>query len=372
MALPRHAGPPGDENRYWVTALIPAYNSADCIGATIQNMRGQTRPPDRIIVVANNCTDNTADIARNCGAVVVEMQHNIHKKAGALNHALQRILPSMTDRDILLIQDDDTTTGPDFIRQGMIRLTATRNRAHAVGPVFYGRDGAGVLGTVQRNEYIRFADSALARKGRDVIVLSGTAAMFRADTLQAVSEAMTSGRFDGEGYVYNIHSQTEDHYLTLVLHKLGFRTMAPPECRVVTDVMETPKALWRQRIRWQHGTIDDLRSFGWCPETRAAIIRQTMTALLIVFTFIYPFFLGNAVTVFGWGAINPLRYPAWTACAAFVIFERVWSVRTGGWRSMAVAATIIPEWLYDMFRQAIFLTALAKSIRGRATIWHHT
>lgn len=369
---PRHGGPPAEETRYRVTALIPAYNSADCIADTIANLRGQTRPPDRIIVVPNNCTDGTADVARACGAIVIEMRDNKYKKAGALNFGLEKILPNMGPNDLLLMQDDDTTMERDFIRQAMIRLTARRNRAHAVGPVFYGRPGGGILGAVQRNEYIRFADSALARKGRDVIVLSGTAAMFRADTLQAVAEAMTSGRFDGEGYVYNIHSQTEDHYLTLVLHKLGFRTMAPPECRVVTDVMETPRALWRQRIRWQHGTVDDLRSFGWCAETRPAILRQAATALLIVFTFIYPFFLGHAVSVFGWGAINPMRYPVWTFCAAFVVFERIWSVRTGGWRSMLIAALIIPEWLYDTFRQAIFLTALGKSIRGQVGIWHHT
>lgn len=382
--MPTHARPPqpltGSPPRYRVTALIPACNSADCIAATIVNLwHYQTRRPDRIIVVANNCADDTVKVVQQTAETlgtqaihVIDFPNNPHKKAGALNHALEMILPHMGARDLLLIQDDDTIPDADFVENGMRRLAATRNRADAVGPVFYGCKGGGLLGLLQRNEYIRFADTAAARKGKDVIVLSGTAAMFRADTLQAVSLAMRNGRFDGEGYVYNIHSQTEDHYLTMVMHTMGFRTMAPPECRVVTDVMRTLKALWHQRIRWQHGTVDDLRSFGWTSVTREAILRQTATALLIVFTLLYPAWLGMQMYQHGPGVINPTRHWFWFAVAAFVVMERITSVRDGGWRSMLVAALIVPEWLYDTFRQVVFVTALYKSIKGGATRWHHT
>lgn len=381
--MPTHARPqphPDTPARYRITALIPAYNSADCIQRTVTNLWcAQTRRPDRIIVVANNCTDDTAELVRKTAANlgtqaihVIEFPDNPHKKSGALNFALEKILPSMDTGDLLLVQDDDTIPDPEFIEHAMRRLAATRNRADAVGPVFYGRPGGGLLGLLQRNEYIRFADTAAARKGKDVIVLSGTAAMFRADALQAVSRAMRNGRFDGEGYLYNIHSQTEDHYLTMVLHTMGFRTVAPPECRVVTDVMTSVKALWHQRIRWQHGTIDDLRSFGWTAVTREAIVRQAATALLIIFTLLYPAWLAMQMYQHGPGVINPARNWFWFALAAFVILERVTSVRDGGWRSMLVAALIIPEWLYDTFRQVVFVTALYKSIKGGVTRWVHT
>lgn len=372
----QHARSPGEANtspsRHWVTAVLPAYNSEDCIATTIRSLRyNQTRPPDRIVVVANNCTDRTAQIAKQEGALVINMPNNPHKKAGALNYALERLLPGMDERHLLLIQDDDTISDEDFIRQAMIRLTRNRNRADAVGPVFYGREGGGLLGLLQRNEYIRFASTAAVRKG-NVIVLSGTAAMFRADSLQEVSKAMRNGKFDGEGYLYNIRSQTEDHYLTLVLHQMGFRTVAPPECHVVTDVMTTVKALWHQRIRWQHGTVDDLRSFGWCSITREAILRQAATALLIVFTLIYPFFLVAQIRQFGVSSVSPARNPIWAAIGLFVISERVISVRAGGWRSMLIAAALIPEWMYDTFRQIIFISALFKSIKGGVTRWVHT
>ncbi|MFC9284986.1 glycosyltransferase [Streptomyces collinus] len=55
-----------------VVALVPAHNEADRIGAALTALRAQTRPPERIVVVADNCTDATAGVARQAGAEVVE------------------------------------------------------------------------------------------------------------------------------------------------------------------------------------------------------------------------------------------------------------------------------------------------------------
>jgi hypothetical protein len=56
-----------------VVAVIPAWNEALCIADTIRALQHQTRPPHLIVVVANNCTDNTAASARAAGADVLEM-----------------------------------------------------------------------------------------------------------------------------------------------------------------------------------------------------------------------------------------------------------------------------------------------------------
>ena len=47
-----------------LTVLVPAYNEALTIAATLESLWGQTRPPDRVVVVADNCTDDTPGIAR--------------------------------------------------------------------------------------------------------------------------------------------------------------------------------------------------------------------------------------------------------------------------------------------------------------------
>lgn len=76
-----------------IVALLPAHNEAESIAATVCALRAQTRIPDEIIVICDNCTDATAEIASDHGATVWATSGNTHKKAGALNFALERVLP---------------------------------------------------------------------------------------------------------------------------------------------------------------------------------------------------------------------------------------------------------------------------------------
>src|SRR5436190_22026448 len=55
--------------------LIPAHNEAAGIGTTLQSLLPQLGPPDRILVVADNCEDCTATTARSYGVSVVERSH---------------------------------------------------------------------------------------------------------------------------------------------------------------------------------------------------------------------------------------------------------------------------------------------------------
>ena len=52
----------GPKNK--IVALLPAHNEAESIGTTLRALAAQTRVPDRIIVICDNCTDATAEIAR--------------------------------------------------------------------------------------------------------------------------------------------------------------------------------------------------------------------------------------------------------------------------------------------------------------------
>ena len=62
----------------------------------------QSRRPDRVVVAADNCSDRTAEIAREWGYEVFETTANEHKKAGALNQVLSLLLPEMGPTDVVL------------------------------------------------------------------------------------------------------------------------------------------------------------------------------------------------------------------------------------------------------------------------------
>jgi biofilm PGA synthesis N-glycosyltransferase PgaC len=79
--------------RVSVTALIPARNEEHHIVATLTSLRRQTVPPAAVWVIADNCTDATAEVARAAGADVYATVQNLHRKAGGLNQLLASCSP---------------------------------------------------------------------------------------------------------------------------------------------------------------------------------------------------------------------------------------------------------------------------------------
>lgn len=94
-----------------VAVLIPAHNEHDTIRWCIEGVQASDYPVERIIVVADACTDDTADIARSMGAVVYET--DLKDKAAAQNAALWDI---GEDIDVIVGFDGDTRPEPTCIR----------------------------------------------------------------------------------------------------------------------------------------------------------------------------------------------------------------------------------------------------------------
>src|SRR5437763_5916742 len=156
--------------------LIPAHNEQDGIGKTLQSLHEQSWRPSDVVVVADNCTDNTARIARGWGTRVVETVDNTAKKAGALNQALSRLLPALSDQDKILVMDADSTLNPQFIENALAAFAKGKTTG-AVSSTFFGEAGGGFVGFLQRMEYEQYAFEL--RRRRDTLVLSGTATIFR-------------------------------------------------------------------------------------------------------------------------------------------------------------------------------------------------
>lgn len=228
---------------------------------TLVALSQQIRRPDRVVVVADNCTDDTVPIARELGVEVFETVDNVHRKGGALNQALSRLLPQMSGADVVLVMDADTTLDPQFLEVAARELEADPELT-AVGGVFYGESGNGLVGQLQRNEYTRYSRQIKARHGR-VFVLTGTASMFRAEALMDVVAARDVFIPGEPGKVYDTAALTEDNELTLALKSLGATMKSPQECRVTTEIMPTWRNLWVQRQRWQRGALENLAAYGF-------------------------------------------------------------------------------------------------------------
>jgi poly-beta-1,6-N-acetyl-D-glucosamine synthase len=347
-----------------LVALVPAHNEEANLPAALASLRLQSIPPDEVIVVADNCTDGTADVARGLGATVFVTHDNRHKKAGALNHALHDVLPRMSDHDLVLVMDADSLLHLGFLEGARSQL-AGRSDLGGVGGTFTGGPGGGLLGTFQRNEYARYSRDVRRLKGK-ALVLTGTASVFRARVLREVQAARASGRLpdrSGARDVYDVHVLTEDNELSLALMHLGYRILAPKECTLVTEVMTTWGDLARQRLRWKRGALENIFDYGLTRVTAAYWGRQVMSALGVVATVLYL----SSLTI---GLVMGLQIH-WFWLAASVVFaaERVVTVQSRGWRQMLLAAPLVVEMVYDVFLQLVQARAFVQAARGSERKW---
>lgn len=355
----RYAGP------VTVTVLIPAHNEADRIAATLTSLHEQADGPDRIVVVADNCTDDTEDIARAHGAEVVRSVGNAHKKAGALNQALARILPDLDDNDCVMVMDADTVLDQGYLTTVRERMASDR-ALMAVGGLFYGEEGAGLLGQMQRNEYTRYSRDIRRRRGR-LYVLTGTASVFRSRALREVAAQRGRSLPGRHGDVYDTAALTEDNELTLALKSLGALMISPQECSVVTEVMPTWQALWAQRLRWQRGALENLGAYGVTPQTLRYWAQQLGIGYGVVALTSY-FAL---IVVMALSLDAPVVFPFWLTIGAIFMVERVVTVWRGGWRARILGALLLPELVYATVLNIVYVRGVVDILSGRRAQWTH-
>jgi cellulose synthase/poly-beta-1,6-N-acetylglucosamine synthase-like glycosyltransferase len=97
------------------TVLIPAHNEGAGILCTIQDVQAQLGPNDRILVVADNCTDDTAAIAQAAGAeVTVRADPARRGKGYALEFGVRHL--RLNPPDIVVIMDADCRLGGNALR----------------------------------------------------------------------------------------------------------------------------------------------------------------------------------------------------------------------------------------------------------------
>ncbi|MEV0675830.1 glycosyltransferase family 2 protein [Actinosynnema sp. NPDC050436] len=215
-----------------VSMVIPAHNEEASIADTIRSCRAQSYPIDQIIVVADNCSDRTAEIARAMGVVVLEGEGG--SKASAQNMALSRITS-----DAVVALDADATLSPraveqmmDTLRRGYAGTCPSALPADTSTPYSRYR----TLYHAIANGWVRPLQDVFSRQ----LVLSGMANCHLTEVLRTVGG-------------YPDDNITEDFNLTWTLHRLGHRVGFTPEAVVYTQEPTSLTELLSQMHRWTAG-----------------------------------------------------------------------------------------------------------------------
>ncbi|MER5786528.1 glycosyltransferase family 2 protein [Streptomyces mobaraensis] len=344
---------------------MPAHNEAQRVRSTILSLQQQTTPPKTITVVLDACTDDTEAVAVAAGARTMATINNRDKKSGALNQALDQVLPMLADNDKVLVVDADSVLAPLWIETALQVMSADSS-VGAVGGIFYGEERPGMLFQLQRNEYARYARD-VSRRGRGAWVLTGTSTLFRVSVLREIA-ASRGGLLPGDPDAY-YHRQavTEDMEIILACLRLGYKCVSPWRCATTTELMPTWGELWKQRLRWNHGALENIRCYGIDRTAVPYLVQQVWSLLCLTLAIAYPSLL-LASTAEGISFhVNPFL------CGVVVLslVERLVTVRRVGAKGVLLALALVPESCYGLFMLAVYCAGWRRFLLKRETGWHH-
>ncbi len=249
-----------------VDVLVPAHNEAAGISATLNTLLPQITAPDRLVVIADNCDDETAAIARTFGATVLERQEPVRRGKGyALDYGLRFI--ALNPPAVVVVIDADCVVHPGTIER-IARLATTTAR-----PV-----QATYLMQQPINPRPKDAVSALAFMVKNLVrprgldrlklpcLLTGTGMALPWSVIRKVPLATS-----------NI---VEDMQLGLDLAMAGHAPVFCSDAKVTGLLPQQKHAARSQRTRWEHGHLQTLLT--QFPQLLRASVQQKRFDLLAI------------------------------------------------------------------------------------------
>lgn len=229
------------EGRPQITVLVPAHNEAEAISGTIESILPQLTSDDRLMVIADNCSDETAQIARQYPITVIERTDRERRGKGyALDYGLKYI--ESNPPDVVVTVDADCLVEPNTV-DVLARLAHQQQRPvqstylmdYPANPTL--KDTISALAVRVKN-LVRPA--GLARLGLPSL-LTGSGMAFPWSVIRQVSLANSK--------------TTDDMQLSVDLALAGYPPLYCPQGKVRGRLMEQQYAA-SQRSRWEHGHIE--------------------------------------------------------------------------------------------------------------------
>ena len=338
--------------------LIPAHNEEASIGRALNALLGQTRVPDRIVVIADNCTDRTEQIARRYrGVTVMRTVGNTERKVGALN---QGWLRWQAGYDYIAGVDADTVVAKDCLQRLEEELSTTPRAGGVMARYTFDQQMgtsamARMLIRMQRLEFASWTADALRRK-RKTYVLGGQCTLFSASALRAVAERNRTRE------PWDTSTMVEDMQLTGDLQAMRYATNVSTTARAYAGPMVTVRSLWAQRRKWDEGMVRLLvgsmvnkwTATLWRSQlalfanglTRAAFL-FLLTAALMVHQYVWSW----------WWAVPP-------AVAAVLNLKLAWRVPNRTTGDLIAAVLLVPVEIYLVVRIACATASWANVLAG--------
>jgi cellulose synthase/poly-beta-1,6-N-acetylglucosamine synthase-like glycosyltransferase len=314
--------------------VVPAHDEAQGIARTVGSLLAMDYPRElyRVLVVADNCTDDTADRARAAGALVLPRYDPTRRGKGhALAHAFQHVLREGR-ADAVVVVDADTVVSPNLLRSFSARLACGASAVQAD----YGVSNPGASWRTCLMAVALSAVHTLRSVARERLGLSsglfGNGMCFLTSLLRAVP--------------HDAFSVVEDLEYGIALGDAGHRVHYAHEARVYGEMPGGERAGRTQRRRWEEGRRSMVRLHARRLLVRGLQERDPLALDLALDLLVPPLAtlavataLGLAASValsWGVGHVVPAGW-AWAGCALGLLGYglRAWQLSGTGLRGLA-------------------------------------
>jgi cellulose synthase/poly-beta-1,6-N-acetylglucosamine synthase-like glycosyltransferase len=300
-----------------VAALIPAHNEALVIGAALASLHAATPPPDVVLVVADHCSDLTAQVAEQNGAIVLRRDEGESGKGAALRWLFERFPPALAASSIVAVFDADSHVHPHFFAEvGRAFARGARAFQGFVQPV--GHETSIVATLAAYSELLsQLVDDAIRARLGWPVPLRGTGMAFGTEELREL--------------LPGLHTRTEDIELSLSLAGRGEHVEFLPQAIVYDAKPADLGAASRQRARWLQGQAQVWRGYG--PQIIRLLGRGPGAWWLLSALLLKPktFFVALKAAAFAVALALPLPGGLKALAGAIVLAELVYYV-AGLWR----------------------------------------
>ncbi|MBO3752214.1 glycosyltransferase [Streptosporangiaceae bacterium NEAU-GS5] len=339
-----------------VSVIVPAYNEAAGIAATVRSLVATDYSGTlEVVVVDDGSGDDTARIAAGLGLrdVRVIRQPNGGKPV-ALNTGIAE-----ARHDILIMVDGDTVFEPATI--GNLVGPLADERVGAVSGNTKVGNRRGLLGRWQHIEYV-FGFN-LDRRAFEVLgcmaTVPGAIGAFRRAALASVGGVSRD-------------TLAEDTDLTMAIRRRGWRVVYEERALAWTEAPATLGQLWRQRYRWCYGTLQAMWKHRGSILARDPYGRRCI-GYLALFQVLLPLIAPavDVMAVYNAAIGDPL--PVVAVWAGFVVVQALtgwYALRLDREKVSALWVLPLQQFVYRQLMYLVVIQSVATAVLGARLRWH--
>lgn len=338
-----------------VSVVIPAYNEAVNIAATVKSIAANNHLADvEVIVVDDGSTDGTADRAEELDLPGVTVIRQVNQgKPAALNAGIRR-----ARHDVLVLLDGDTIFEPSTIGE-LVQPFAEAEVGAVSGNAKVG-NRQGLLGRWQHLEYCAGSnlDRQILHALRCIPTVPGAVGAFRKAALTDVGGVSDA-------------TLAEDTDLTMAVTRAGWRVAYRPQAKAWTEAPSTVRGLFRQRYRWSYGTFQAM----W--KNRGALMENGPMGrfgliYLLAFHLLLPLLapVMDLYVLYGFLVADaPLGLIVWTVFLLMQTASAGYALRLDGESLKPLWAYPLQQLVYRQLMYAVVIQSLITALHGTQLRW---